>query len=381
MISPVKMRTVQSVRHMFLNLSRARWLALASLILLSAMVATAQTAEPSLEDLLREGDIYYTRGDCQLSQFIFQEALERDPNNVTALLGQGRGLVCQGAFALGIEAYQQALAVDPNNLTAYIRLSSAYLGQYTSNPLQFEGSLDQALASLNSAESINPNDPRLLNTKGIVLYQIGDYEQAKDALEQAAASAENAPELSDLDLSRIQVNLGRSYRALDQLQLGLTAFRRAVTLDPTNFEARNYLGEALFRQGNCEQGIFELSQAANLAPDDLSTVANLGIALFECGQQEDALVRIEQALEIDGVSIPALYTYLSRIFLAQGRLEEAILEAQKGALLPPTDADSLYWLGQAYQAAGNVASAQESYQRGLDLEPNNAQLLEAIQGL
>jgi tetratricopeptide (TPR) repeat protein len=348
------------------------------LFILIAPAALAQ--EPTLEELLREGDIYFTRGDCQLSQFIFQEALEQDPDNVPALLGQGRALVCQGAYELGIDAYEQALAIDSRNLTGYVRLASVYLAQYNSNPAQYASNLEQALSALGTAQSIDANDPRVLNTRGIIFYELGDFEQARDALAQAAANVDGA-ELSALDLSRIQVNLGRSYRALGQSQLALEAFREGVTLDPTNFEARNYLGETLFVQGNCDQGIFELRQAANLAPDDLGSVANLGIALFECGQVEAALPHIERALEIDGVSIPALYTYLARVYLEQGRLQEAVREAQKGALLPPTSAEALYWLGQVYEAAGNVSAARESYQRGLDLDPDSNLIQTAVREL
>jgi len=343
-------------------------------------VPAVSAQEPTLEELLREGDIYFTRGDCQLSQFIFQEALEQAPDNVAALLGQGRALVCQGAFELGIEAYQQALSLDSRNLTGYVRLASAYLAQYNSSPEQYASNLDQALSTLGTAQSIDPNDSRVLNTRGIILYELGDFEQARDALAQASANTDGT-DLSALDRSRIQVNLGRSYRALGQSQLALEAFREAVTLDPTNFEARNYLGETLFVQGNCDQGVFELRQAANLAPDDLASVANLGIALFECGQVETALTSIEQALALDGVSIPALYTYLARVYLEQGRIEEAVREAQKGALLPPASAESLYWLGQIYESAGNVPAARESYQRGLDIDPNNNLIESAVREL
>jgi Flp pilus assembly protein TadD len=141
------------------------------------------------------------------------------------------------------------------------------------------------------------------------------------------------------------------------------------------------LGETLFVQGNCEQGVFELRQAANLAPDDLASVANLGIAMFECGQVDAARTNIERALQLDGVSIPALYTYLARIYLEQGRVQEAVREAQKGALLPPATADALYWLGQVYEAAGNVNAARESYQRGLDIDPNSNLIQSAVRQL
>ncbi len=353
----------------------------ASLLLGSLLVGLAQTDQPSAEDLIREGQLYYARGDCQLAQYIFQEALKLQPDDPEALLGRGRALVCQGALDLGIESYQNVLATEPSNVNALVQLANAYRMSFLNAPSRNANRLSEALQTIERAEGLEPSNPRVLNTKGVIYYQLGDYQAAQQALEQAAAAAGDA--LSQRDLSRIQVNLGRAYRELDQPQLALTAFRRAVVLDPANFEAHNYLGEAYARQGpeRCEDAIFELSQAANLNPSDLSSVANLGITLFECEQPQAALPRLEQAIEIDGVSIPALYTYLARVYIRQGRYEEAVQEAQKGALLPPTNAAALYWLGQAYQAAGNPTSAIDAYERALEIDPEHTSSRQALSAL
>lgn len=352
-----------------------------SLLLGSALVGLAQTDPPSPPELVREGELYFARGDCQLAQYIFQEALKLEPSNPEALLGRGRALVCQGALDLGIESYQQLLELEPNNVGALVQLANAYRMRYLSAPGRNAASLGEALSTVERAERLEPGNARVLNTKGVIYYQLGDYQAAQQALEQAAAAADGT--LSQRDLSRIQVNLGRAYRELAQPQLALTAFRRAVVLDPANFEAHNYLGESYAREGpeRCDDAIYELSQAANLNPSDLSSVANLAITLFECEQPQAAVPRLEQALSIDGVSIPALYTYLARVYIQQGRYQEAVQEAQKGALLPPTNAEALYWLGQAYQAAGDPSSAIDAYERALELDPEHTSSRQALNAL
>lgn len=355
-------------------------LALVLLMPLAIPLASAQTNQPGMEELIREGNLYYARGDCQLAQYIFQEALKLDADNIDAMLGRGRALVCQGAVNLGIEEYRRVIALDSNNVTAHIRLATAYRNEFLLDPTRNANSLEQALSAVRTAEQIDNSDPRVFNVKGVLLYQLGDYQEARNALEQAVSLAPAAA-LPDSDTSRIQANLGRAYRELGEASLALTSFRRAVSLDPTNYEARNYLGETHFRAGNCEDAIFELTQAANLAPDSLSSVSNLAIVLFECDQTEAAVPRIRQALELDSVSIPALYTYLARVYISQGRFNEAVQEAQKGALLPPTNAEALYWLGRAYQEAGNAQSAREAYQRALELEPDQPESRQALNTL
>ncbi len=354
---------------------------LLSLIALTSF-ASAQSVldDRSLDELLSEGRLYYLRGDCELSQVVFQEALKRDEANVEAMMGKARALACQAAYAPAISEYQKAIQADSTNVSAYIQLAINYRNQVLSNPAEYPDNLDLALAAVQQAESVSPNNANVANIKGVILFTKRDYEAAKVALENAVSIAKSQS-LGNADQSQIYINLGRTYRELADLQLAQSAFRRSVTLNPGSAEAHSLLGETYFLQQQCDDALYELSQGSNLDASNASSMATLAIATFECGQESDAEAPIKQALDIDGVSFPELYTYLARIYIGKGRLDDAIREAQKGALLPPANAEAAYWLGQAYQVKGDNQAAKDAYARALEINPEYFQARDAMNAL
>lgn len=361
---------------------------LAALLLLAATgLALAQgeaEAEPvSAASLIEDGHFYLQSGDCALAQFFFQEAERAEPENTAALVGKGRALACQGAYPQAITAFQAALAVDASQLDALIHLANAYQNQYQTDPEAYSGRLADALDTIQRAEGVKADDARVQNTKGIVLYQLGDLAQARTTLERAVSLASSGqPELSNAEKSTVHVNLGRAYRDLDELELALQAFRRAVVLDPASATAHNNLGNIAFRMGDCSTAEYELSQAVNLDPNSLSAASQLGIALFECGEVEASVPRLEAATRMPGAAfVPPLFTYLARAYLEVGRVDDAVFVAQQGALLPPESADAYYWLGRAYTQRGNSSdaqNAQQAYQRALELDADHGPARQAL---
>jgi len=347
-------------------------------------VAWGQNATDDVTTWLRDGNFYYAQGDCALAQYFFQEALKRDAANVEALVGKGRALGCQGAFGSAVESFREAIAANDRYVPAYVQLALAYQNQYLADPTTFGGRLAEAIDVLRRAEGLAPNDATIQNTKGIIFYEAGDLDQARSTLERAVELA-TAANLSERERSVIQVNLGKAYRDLGQLELARTAFRRAVVLDPASASAHNNLGNVNFRLDDCAGAEYELAQAVSLAPSSLSAVSQLAIVLFECGDVVGSIARFERALTLDGaVFVPPLYTYLSRAYLAQGRVEDAVRRAQQGALLPPESAEAHFHLGRAYVARngnGDTDNARRAFERALELDPGFEAAREALGAL
>lgn len=343
------------------------------------MLAFAQ--ERSAADYIRDGELYLSRGNCSFAQSVFQEALKLEPSNLEAILGKGKSLTCVGAWAAGIEEFQKALSLDANNVNAHVQLALAYQEQYVSDPNAFPGRLSDALGILQKAESLAPNNPEVLNSKGVLLFRQNDLIGAKEALERAVALAANS-DLNDRAKSVMHVNLGKTYRDLNDLQLALQSFRRAVMFNPASASAHNNVGNTYYKLGNCEQAVYELTQAVNLNTGSLDALANLGIAMFECSDVSNSVTYFEQALNIPGsLNLPPLYTYLARAYMQQGRFDEAVQRAQQGALLPPVTAEAFYYLGQAYEnrnASGDLQRAKEAYQSSLELDAAYQPALEAL---
>jgi tetratricopeptide (TPR) repeat protein len=345
------------------------------------MLAFAQEAR-SAEDYIRSGNSFMAQGDCAFAQYNFQEALKIDATSVEAMLGKGRSLVCQGAVALAIEEYQNVLNADANNVTAHIRLAEAYQAQFQSDETRYAAQLGESLTLLEKAESLEPNNPEVLNAKGVALFLQADLTGARTALEKAVNLADTSETINNRDVSQMHINLGSIYRDLDELELALGSYRRAVTLNPLSANAHKNVGNIQFRVGNCEEAVYELTQAANLNPQLLDAISSLAISLFDCGNVEASVVRFEQALEMPGsLNYPPLYTYLSRAYLQQGKFDDAVKRAQQGALLPPVSADALYYLGQSYEkrnGSGDIQRAKEAYQSALEVNPGYTEAQQAL---
>lgn len=363
--------------------------ALAALLVAVVGTAWAQGAEQQetldAATLIENGAFYLDRGDCALAQFFYQEALRSEPSNAVGLVGKGRALACQGAYPAAIETFQAAQAADANLVDAHIYLAITYQNQYQADPSTYSGRLADALDTIQRAERIKPDDWRVQNTKGVIQYLLGDLAGARTTLERAATlvSADTSTTAQSAnEKSTVQVNLGRVYRDLSELDLALQAFRRAVVLDPSSWTAHNNLGNIAYRLGDCGTAEYELSQAASLAPDRVSPVSQLGIALFECGDVAGSLPWLEKSVTLDGaVFLPPIYTYLARAYLTVGRVDEAVKYAQQGAVLPPPSADAFYWLGRTYQRRNNATdgeSAKRAFERALELDPDYADAREAL---
>lgn len=361
---------------------------LAVLLLLTATAFVSAQSEAEAEPLdaatlIDDGNFYLRNGDCAVAQFFFQEALRGEPENTAALVGKGRALACQRAYNAAIEAYKSALEVDANHLDALIHLAIAYQNQYQADSATHAGRLADALDVIQRAERVKDDDARVQNTKGIVLYQLGDLDQARSTLERATLLADRADSgLARSERSTVQVNLGRTYRDLEELELAQQAFRRAVVLDPSSSSAHNHLGNIAFRLGDCATAEYELSQAVNLDPTSLSAASQLGIALFECGEIESSVERLEAATRMPGAAfIPPLFTYLARAYLESGRIDDAVFAAQQGSALPPESAEAHYWLGMAYAKRGgsnDAVNSRNAYERALEIDPNYVPAREAL---
>ncbi len=339
-----------------------------------AFQAHAQEAdETPTEANIRNGNLFLSLNDCEVSQWYFQQALSVEPGNAEALIGNGRALACRYNYTRAIESFRSAIEADASQTMAYVHLALALQSQQLNDPARFPANLGEALAVLEQAERAAPGSTQVLNTKGVILFQLGELTQAREALEHAVQSAQADEDISDRMQSVIHVNLGKTYRDLNNFDLALTSFRRAIVLDPSSASAHSNLGNAMFQTGDCAGAEFELEQAAAIDPTSLSAVSDLAITLFECGKVAESVPRFEQAIDLDGsIFLPPLYTYQARGLIELGRYEEAVFRASQASRLDPVTADAQYYLGRAYCARGAVGDsglAAEAFQAAVAIDP------------
>lgn len=160
--------------------------------------------------------------------------------------------------------------------------------------------------------------------RGKILQDQGLKDQALAAFERAIA--EN-PQLVPAYMAA-----GDLYREKGDHSMAQKRYEAASILDPTNFLAE--YGNALMLQllNRIDEAISAYLRALTLNPDDFNANLNLATAYLQRQEPTQAVIYGEKAVAIDGRSAPARIN-LGAVYSALGRHGEAVTEYQQASEL------------------------------------------------
>jgi tetratricopeptide (TPR) repeat protein len=198
-----------------------------------------------------------------------------------------------------------------------------------------------------------------------------------------------------------------------------TLFTHAVEVTTNNGLAENNLGAALMDEGHPAAAFPHFLAAVRYSPDLASAHYNLGVLLHKQNQLQEAANQYRLAIAHAGDAVEAaqaqnnlgvLYLGLNNLpvaksefdkaialnpnevnsYLARGNIEfqlgdvdAALTDFSEAASRAPTPA-SLYWLGRAEEAKGDLSHAKGAYQAALQMAPGMTEArtrLESLQTL
>lgn len=160
---------------------------LQSRIYIDATTLYRATLERNPDDWMAHQNLglIYARGARHRAEAItqFQEVIRLKPEHNRAHYNLGVALFISGRGPEAIEPFQKAIQYAPNN-KLIVGNSLDFLGTiYTSIP----GRLPEAIASLDSAVALRPNDGESRHALGLALQKAGRAAEAKIQLDSAAA--------------------------------------------------------------------------------------------------------------------------------------------------------------------------------------------------
>jgi tetratricopeptide (TPR) repeat protein len=306
---------------------------------------------PEIEALLEAGVAHSQAGDGPGAEALFRQALERDPENATALYLMGLARFEAGAAAEAETLMQRLLTVRPSHAHAWFTLASiqhwrddrpSAIAAYRSaveldrhhiaariglaRVLSESGDHAGALEAAEGAVALAPDDPAAHLALAAALRGEGEILKAADAF---AAAARLAPDLAG-------AHIGQSLALSDagEAVAAHASAQRAVALDPGLCEAWLALGTALRGlhdpKGACEA----FRRAAEIDPDRAVVHLNLGLALIEADEPDEARRELTRVLELDPTSAKA-HANLSSLFYLAGRKELAKAHAQRALATDP----------------------------------------------
>jgi tetratricopeptide (TPR) repeat protein len=287
--------------------------------------------------ILAQALSYLQNGQLREAELLYQQVLQRQPNQIDALqcLGVIAGQQGQTAIAIAyfkravqaqpaiaehhynlgyalqndgdvvgaIAAYQQVLDIDPRHLAACYNLASLHLEMgnptaaipYYQTALQLQpqlvaahtnlgsayldlGQLALATACYNNALALEPNQPN-------ALYNLGLIEQTQGNLRAAIAYYQTLLALQPHD-GDVWAKLGSAYLDLREIQAAIAAYQQAVNRLPESATVQSGLATALMQQPDLKQAIYHYDQACQRDPQAVETHFNRAIALLLDGDLE-----------------------------------------------------------------------------------------------
>jgi len=145
---------------------------------------------------LRLGSLYAQAGQYDRAFAKLNEVIKANPSNPAPLMLTGILYETEGNIPKAREAYEKTLAINPRFVPAANNLAWIYS--------EHGGDKEKALQLAQTAKELAPEDPRISDTLGWILYKRGVYRRALNLLTEAAAKLPNNPQ--------VQYHLGMAYQ-------------------------------------------------------------------------------------------------------------------------------------------------------------------------
>lgn len=185
-------------------------------------------------------DINYYLGVCYFKLEMFEDAIARydaiidlRPKETDAYIQRGTTRLAMNMYPQAKEDFDKAISLEPKNYSLYIDVFCL---------LNERGYTEQGTEYLQVA--IDKNDKSMSNVdKGRMYYYLGEYQTAREYLEQARSGGERSEE--------VLLYLGQCYVELDQTAYAIGLFEAFLEDNPSP-AVYNQLGLAYLKQNEFE---------------------------------------------------------------------------------------------------------------------------------
>lgn len=262
-------------------------------------------------------------------------------------------------YAAAERAYLRAALIAPTDARAYYGLGNVYADQRK---------WDEAERAYRRAIESEPRFGPANSALGFVLSQPGaDGKDSPERLAAAESSLWRAAELQrgdDKVYDLIAVVLEKRGADINNL---LSAYRRAVSLNPGSLKVRLLLSGALARAGKGKEAGEQLKEAAELArgPRELMMVAEALESRREYGKSERLLRR---ALSLEPRQPQALYA-LGRVLVLRRQYGKAVQPLKDAAEVIPQSFPPRFLLALTYLKQRRPAEAEQALAAAAGMTP------------
>lgn len=176
------------------------------------------------------------------------------------------------------------------------------------------------------------------------------------------------------DLSEGYKALGLAYQFKRFLRKAIEAYRKAIELNPNNDVAVSNLGACHMMRGEYEKAFECYLNFFVLNPNSPMVYERMGEIHYHLGDYSKSEQYLKSAFDLQ----PHYYdtnNYLIRLYLSQGKNQQAVDLAEEWILSSPNNSAILSWAGLAELYAGNIDQAQHYFKKSGEIQVSTSNLL------
>ncbi|KAF8659041.1 hypothetical protein AX16_001914 [Volvariella volvacea WC 439] len=231
------------------------------------------------------------------------ELVDREPENPISWYAVGVWYLSSGKWAQARQYFSKTSLMDPrfgpawiafghtfalegehdHAVTAYSTCARMFTGSHL--PLMFVGMEHIMLSNypladeaLNAAHAMCDGDPLLMNERGVMAYNRGEYDKATQLFQQALELAK-VTQTSQKTWATTYINLGTCYRKLRRLEDARKTYEKVLELDYRNTVALGFLGMVYHLLGDIDKAITKYHEALSIEPINAHVLECLDMAL------------------------------------------------------------------------------------------------------
>lgn len=167
-------------------------------------------------------------------------------------------------------------------------------------------------------------------------------------------------------LAEIYLKMGNKTKAIE-------GYEKALRLIPTETEIRRKLAKLYLETNSDEKAVDEYKTLLEINPGNNAYRLELAQAYQKSGDYDGMIEQCRRVLEGPGQDHEdrQARTLLIAAYREKGELDDLIAELQSSLKNDPEKTEPYFFLGEAYQAAGQTEKMTEIYSKGLELFPEN----------
>ena len=208
----------------------------------------------------------------------------------------------------------------------------------------------------------NPKDALLFNIRGACFAGLDQKNLAIENYEKAIAL--------NPGYAKAHYNLAGALYELHDFHASILSYQDALAIEPDYAEAHNNLGNVFKEVGQLDAALKSYKKAVTLKPDYVEAYYSLGATFYDSEKLEEAVDCYSKVVQLKP-NLSLIHNDLGNILRELGRPDKAVLSYEKAILIDPDFFEVYFNLGVTFQDMKDHSNSVYYYKKAVENNDNH----------